>query len=1044
MLLTRLAVHRPVTTLMCSSIVVLLGWMALARLRVDLMPDTDWPIISVTTLYAGAGPEEIETLITRPMEQAIGSVQGVTDISSQSMEGSSNVRVEFAWGSELDAAVGDIRARLERLRATLPPGIEPPYIRKYDSSDESIIYLGLKTDLPPVESTLLAENRIAPLLEQVDGVARIRVRGGTRREIQVDLDRQKLESLNMSVVDVLTALESDNVNQPAGDLDDGHLRMLVRSRGEFTTLEQIAHTVVRQQDGRTVRIRDIGSVVDGAEERTERTRVNGVPGLLLYINGKSGANTIQVSDGIRKAVEEINATFPGIELSVRTDKSDYIRQAISNVREAALLGTGLAVIILLAVLRSFRSTIVIAITMPLSVMATFVLIYFSGFSLNMISFGGLALGIGLLVDNSIVVIESIFRKREEGHDRVSAAIEGTQEVSSAIVASTLTTLVVFLPLLFIGDRTGIMLRELAAVVSFSLLCSLIASVTLTPMLTARWLPEPGAREHPAMHIVGVFHGINGFCFGLVERLYAVILKVSMRASPLVAILFVLAFCVSIGLSPRIGTEFLPNADAGRLMVDAEMAAGILTETLDEQSKLIEAALLDKIPEATTIATYVGDEAEDSEEWNEAWFSIHLVPRDERQRGAEEIRKELVDRVGRVPGMKIRVRVRNDQLLARAFSRNGDRLFVEIRGHDQKTSDELTSQVVATMRRVPGLINVEANKSDRRPEVSVRIDRDKANAMGISVSDVSQTMETAIRGTRSTVFREGGDEFNVLVRLREGDRNRVKALEDVGVSTPSGRIVPLKNLVDFTPGESAVAIYRRNRQRVTFVGGSVEDRSLGDVAADLEKELRRIPVVEGFTLRVGGDWEDQQKSFAALTNGFIVAVLLMYMVMASQFESFRDPLLILISLPLGAIGVVGIMLGTGTTLNVQSFIGLVVLAGIVVNNAIVLIDYMNQLKRRDNGLTIDQIATQAATRRFRPILMTTLTTVLAMLPISLGLGDGGELQAPMARVVIGGLSSATLITLLAIPLAWRAMHRVDQRTQTETMERPSREQTPVVS
>jgi HAE1 family hydrophobic/amphiphilic exporter-1 len=1023
MLLTRLAVHRPVTTMMASVIVVLLGWMALTRLRVDLMPDTDWPIISVTTLYPGAGPEEIETLITRPMEQAIGSVQGVIDLSSQSMEGSSNVRVEFAWGSELDSAVGDIRARLERLRPTLPPGIEPPYIRKYDSSDESILYLGLKTDLPPVESTLLAENRIAPLLEQVDGVARIRVRGGTRREIQVDLDRQKLESLNMSVIDVLTALESDNVNQPAGDLDQGHLRMLVRSRGEFTTLDQIGDTVVRQRSGRVVRIRDIGSVVDGEEERTERTRVNGVPGLLLYVNRQSGSNTIEVSDGIRKVVEEINTSFPNIELTVRTDKSDYIRQAISNVREAALLGTGLAVIVLLVVLRSFRSTVVIAITMPLSVLATFVLIYFSGFSLNMISFGGLALGIGLLVDNSIVVIESIFRKREEGVDRITAAIEGTQEVSSAIIASTLTTLVVFLPLLFISDRTGIMLRELAAVVSFSLMCSLIASLTLTPMLTARWLSDTEkAVRHPATRLVSVFHGVNGYLFGVVERLYTAVLGIAMRAPMLVSIVLILAVCISIGLSPRIGTEFLPNADAGRLMVDARMAPGILTEILDAQSKKIEASILNAIPEATTIATYVGDDAEDSEDWNEAWFSIHLVGRGERQRGAEEIRKELVDRVGMVPGMKIKVRVRNDQLLARAFRRNSDRLFVEIRGHDPKTADEYTDRIVAAMNRVPGLINVEAYKSDRRPEVSVRIDRAKANSLGISVSTISQTMETAIRGTRSTVFREDGDEFNVLVRLRESDRSQIQDLDQVGVATPQGRIIPLKNLVTFTPGEASAAIYRRNRQRVTNVGGNVEDRSLGDVAADLERELQRLPPVDGFSIRVGGDWEDQQKSFAALTSGFIIAVLLMYMVMASQFESFRDPLLILISLPLGAIGVVGIMLATETTLNVQSFIGLIMLAGIVVNNAIVLIDYMNQLRRRGDGLSIDEIARQAATRRFRPILMTTLTTVLAMLPISLGLGDGGELQAPMARVVIGGLTSATLITLLAIPLAWRAVHR----------------------
>ncbi len=466
-----------------------------------------WPVVSVGSLYPGAGPEEIETLITRPMEQAIGAVQGVERLSSESVEGACNIRVQFAWGTNLDPAIGDIRARLERMRRNMPPGVEPATIRRYDSSDMPIIYLGMASDLSPVEATQFAEQVISPQLERVDGVANIRIRGTTRREIQVDLDRRKLQSLNMSVTEVLDALNRDNINQPAGDFDQGHLKLLVRSRGEFTSLDQIADTVVRQQDGAVVRIRDIGTIVDGEEERTEMTRLNGEPGLLMYVYKQSGANTIAVSEAIRDAVEKINASTPEATLSIRMDKSDFIRQAIANVREAGIYGSVLAIIVLIVFLRSFRSTLVITVTMPLSVLATFILIYFNGFTLNMVSFGGLALGIGLLVDNSIVVLESIFRKREEGLDREHAAIEGAAEVGSAIVASTLTTLVVFLPLLFIGEQTGIMFRELAYVVSFSLICSLCASLTLTPMLTAHWLPETD--ESGWLHsIVNVFHGLN--------------------------------------------------------------------------------------------------------------------------------------------------------------------------------------------------------------------------------------------------------------------------------------------------------------------------------------------------------------------------------------------------------------------------------------------------------------------------------------------------------------------------------------------------------
>lgn len=1006
---------------MACLIVVLLGWMSVRSLRVDLMPDMTWPIITVTTLYPGAGPEEVETLITRPMEQTIGSVQGVERLSSQSYEGSSSVRVQFAWGTNLDPAIGDIRARLERLRNDLPPGVDPPYIRRYDSADSPIIYLGLRTDLPPVQATQLAENSIAPRLEQAAGVARIRVRGGTRREIQVDLDRQKIESLDMTVKEVLDALGRDNINQPAGDLDEGHLRMLVRSRGEFTSLDQISDTVIRQREGAVVRIRDIGQVIDGEEERTEETRINGQNGLLIYVYMQSGANTIDVSEAIRKKIDEINESTPDGELSIRVDKSDYIRQAIANVRDSAMYGSVLAIIVLIIFLRSFRSTLVIAATMPLSVLATFVLIYFYGLSLNMISFGGLALGIGLLVDNSIVVLESIFRKREEGFDRFEAAIEGTQEVASAIVASTLTTLVVFVPLLFIGDQTGVMLRELAIVVSFSLVCSLVASLTLTPMLTTHLMTSPaGGRLRWVTAVVRLFHGINARAFGAIEWCYSRLLSASLKFPLGVAFLLVLALMTVAGLSPRVGTEFLPKTDEGRIIVNTEMAPGIRLERLAEKAEYVEEIIRNATPESETTASFIGDDSEDADDWNEAWFSLHLASRDERTRTVEEIRKDLSELIGHVPGMSINVRVRNDLFGSRMFNSNGDGVAVEVRGHDQATAEELAQRVAEAMKSVPGLINIEAYQSDRQPELSVQIDRARSSALGISVSDITQTLETAIQGSRTTVFRENGNEYNVIVRLRESDRASVEDIGHVGVVAPGGEVVAMKNLVTLTPGESTVGITRLDRQRVQWVGCNVEDRDLGHAVRDLQRELQKIPPVDGFTINVAGDWEDQQKSFKALTSGFILAVILMYMVMASQFESVKAPFLILLSLPLASIGVITILLSTETTLNVQSFIGLVMLSGIVVNNAIVLIDYMLQLKRQDPERPGVDIVKQAAVRRFRPILMTTLTTVLAMFPIALGIGDGGELQAPMARVVIGGLTSGTLITLIAIPLAWHAV------------------------
>lgn len=1007
---------------MASLIVALLGWTSLTNLRVDLMPDMTWPVVSVTTIYQGAGPEEIETLVTRPMEQAIGSVAGVEKLSSSSIEGSSSVRVQFAWGTNLDPAIGDIRARLERMRDSMPPGVQVPYIRRYNSADSPIVYLGLHTDLSPVKATLLVENVIAPRMERIDGVARVRVRGGTRREIHVELDRQKLESMNMSVNRVLEALRRDNINQPAGDFQSGNLKLLVRSRGEFTSLKQIADTIVWQNEGAIIRIRDVGKVVDSEEERTEKTRINGKPGLLVYLFKQAGANTVEVSDQMYKAIDELNMKLDNARLTVRMDKSDFIREAISNVQSAALFGTGLAIVVLILFLHSFRSTLVIAVTMPLSVLATFILIYYNGFTLNMVSFGGLALGVGLLVDNSIVVLESIFRKREEGLSRVAAAIDGTQEVASAILASTLTTLVVFVPLLFVGNQTGIMMRELAFVVSFSLVCSLLASLTLTPMLAAYCIKTDAERGRVSRVLVGPFHRINQAIFGFVEKAYGYVLAVSFKAPLVVIVIMCVGLATTVGLIPRIGTEFLPKTDDGRLVVNTEMAPGIQLVKLDNQARIFEKLIMDAVPESLTTASFIGDGADDADEWNEAWFSVHLPPRDQRERNVEQIRKDLEKAVGKLPGSEVKVQVRNDQFGSRLFRSDGENIAIEIAGHDQRVAEDLSKHVVAAMERVPGLINVRAGASDRRPELSIRMDREKANSLGISVSEITQTVETAIQGTRTTIYREDGNEFNVVVRLREKDRTKLSDIQQVGVTTPSGRIVPLKNIVDFNPGESSVAIYRLSRQRVRYVMANIEDRDLGSVVTDLQKELKELPNADGFAYRIAGDWEDQQESFRALTYGFVLAVLLMYMVMASQFESLGNPLLILTTLPLAAIGVISILLATDTTLNVQSFIGLIMLSGIVVNNAIVLIDYMNQLRDRGGFGSVGEIARKAAVRRFRPILMTTLTTVLAMLPIALGVGDGAELQAPMARVVIGGLVSATLITLLAIPIGWSLFQR----------------------
>lgn len=1025
MSLTRLAVHRPISTLMASLVLVMLGCVSLSQLAVDLMPDIQNPSISVITIYEGAGPNEAETLITRPIEQTLSSVSGIENILSSSMEGSSTVRLQFQWGTDLTLAINEVRDALNKLRNSLPEGAEDPYIRHFDVADRPIIYLGLNSELDPITLSQLTENQIIPQFEQLEGVARLRMRGGIVREIQIDLDRSKLESLNMGVNEVVNALKQENINQPAGNYEEGNLNLLIRSQGEFTSLEQIENTVVREESGATVHVRDIANVVDGEKERTELTRMNGKPGILLYVYKQSGANTISVSDLVRKQIERVNKSMPDVQLSIRVDNSEYIRQSIANIQQAALYGMGLAFIVLILFLRSFRSMLVIGVCMPLSVLATFILIYFQGFTLNIISFGGLALGVGMLVDNSIVVLESIFRKREDGLDAKTAAIEGTEEVSGAIIASTMTTLIIFLPLIFIQGTTGILLHQLAWVVGFSLICSLFASLTLTPVMSAYWIPDQPPKTHsrwtrPWFALVDGFHNLNHRLLLLLERIYERILKFSLKHAVLIGFLLLLCFTTTLGLIPRIKTEFLPKTDEAAINVFSSMAAGIQLKKLDQQTRILEQATIESVPEALAIASFIGDGADDADRWNRTTLRIKLSPRTERKRGIEEIRKALDDAIGPIPGMKVQVKAQTEMMVMRMIGRRGGGdLVVQVAGHNMQLAQQIVEQVVGVMKSTPGLINVEAEISDQRPELTASIDREKAGLLKISVQDIAQTLETTIRGTEATLYREEGDEFPVMVRLREEDRNQIGDVQQVGVTTADGRTIPLKNLLKFESDDAPVVIERHNQQRVLRIFADVEGRDLGSIVPELEDNLNAIQIPSGFSVSVAGDWEEQQKSFSALQQGFVLAIILMYMIMASQYESLRDPFYILFAVPLGMIGVIWVFVFTETTLNVQSFIGIVVLSGIVVNNAIVLVDYINQLKRRHPEKPTSELILQAATRRFRPILMTTLTTVLAMIPISLGWGEGGELQAPMARVVVGGLLAGTLITLLAIPLIYQS-------------------------
>jgi len=1009
-------IKRPILTTIVFLVVILMGLVSLSRLAIDLMPEITYPTISVSTSYGNVGPEEMEESITRPLEEALAAVQGVEEITSTSTEGSSRVRVAFAWGTDLDVAANDIRDRIDRVLGRLPEDIERPQIRKFDLSAFPVVILGVSSNLNPLDLRQLIDDQVKYRLERVPGVAALDIRGGLSREIHVDLRADQLKALELSTTEVLASLRNENLNVPAGLYEKGNLDILVRTQGEYRSIEEIQNTVITLRQGSPIMIKNVARVSDSWEEVRQYVRINGKPGLRMSINKQSGANTVAVAEGVKAEMANINRDIPQIQLIPIIDTSIYIKQSISNMGRSTLLGGLLAIIVLFLFLRNLSSTMIIATAIPISIIATFGLMYFGGFTLNIITFGGLALGIGMLVDNAIVVLENIFRHRESGMDSHQAAEKGTSEVGTAILASTLTTLVVFFPVVFIRGMSGIMFQQMAVVVSFSLLCSLMVALTLVPMLASRFLhlPQETAEHHQSW--INTIYSASEAAFQSVEKRYTRLLSWSLKHKRSIVFGSLALFIVSIFLIELVGVELMPTADESEVRVSLEMAVGTRLEVIDNATASVENIIKNAVPEMVTMFTRIGGGGYRSSGGHTSEIRVTLVPKGERSRSSEEIAQLLRKTLRGLPGVTTRTRAGQGLFLLRMGSSSATSVDVEIRGFNLETANQLAQRAKAVVEKVPGVTDSQISREEGSPEQIIRIDRQKAADLGLSVSKIGAALQTAIAGTQASYFRDGGKQYRILVRLSVEDRNDLNELLDLTVINDRGEPVVLRNVVQIFNTEGPVRIERKDQERIINVEANFTGRDMGSVVNDIRDELKSIPVPKGFAILFGGDYEEQQKSFKELMLGLILAILLVYMVMAGQFESWRDPFVVLFAIPMGLIGVVFTMILTNTIFSMQAFIGAIMLTGIVVNNAILLVDYTNRL-RRDHGLELVEAIRTASTRRLRPILMTTLTTVLGLLPLSFGMGEGGEAQAPLARVVIGGLLSSTLITLVLIPVIY---------------------------
>jgi HAE1 family hydrophobic/amphiphilic exporter-1 len=1010
MSLSHIAIRRPITTFMVFLAILVLGGFSLTRIAIDLYPDITFPVIMVMTNYEGAAPLEVEKMVTEPLEETVSTVNNIEEVNSVSSDGSSLITVSFDWGTDMDEAANDVRENISLVKGALPEGAEDPLIFKFDPSLMPLMVLSLSGGQNLGQLRHLADEDIRYELEQVEGVASIQVAGGKEREIQVQVDRSRLASVDLSLAQLVDTLQAENLNLPGGYLESGEKELFVRTIGEFTQTSQIEKVVIATKGGVPIYLGDVAQVKDTFKERRSEVRINGKQGIILVVRKQSGTNTVRVADGVHEKLTQIEKDLPqDVEIGTVFDTSSFIKDSIFQLEQVAILGAIIAIIIILLFLANIPSSLIIFTAIPLSIMVAFILMHFTHLTLNIMTLGGLALGVGMLVDSAIVVLENIFRHREEGKPIKEAAVAGSDEVGMAITASILTTLVVFLSLIFTTGIASIFFKHLAYAVAFALLSSLFVALTLIPVLCSKYLSIKSHRTGEEKK--GSFRGR----FRYVEERYQGVLSWALGHRKTVIITSAGILVISLLLVPRIGTRFMPQVDEGRFSVDVEMPVGTKLALTDEVSRKVEEEIRKNTPELEELLAQVGSAGG---MWgfgggasHKASLTVRLVDLSQRERSTEEVIDSLREKI---KGGEATVRLGGgdpgEEMLF-----GGSPIALDIKGHDLTEGKKIAQEVLDLVGKAKGVVDPRMSFEEGQPELQVRIDRDKASSLGLNFSQIAQTIRTANAGTVASWFREGGDEYNILVRLQTEDRESPADLGNIFITSPLGRQISLDSIARLEEGIGPVSIERKGQERVITVSGGIRGRDLGSITGDIEEGLANTSIPEGFSVEFGGEQQEMRESFRSLFFALILAVVLVYMVMASQFESLRHPFVIMLALPFAAIGVILVLFLSGTVFTIVVYMGLIMLAGIVVNNGIVMISYINILRER--GVTLSEAVRVGARRRLRPILMTTFTTVFAMLPMALGFGAGAEMWAPMARTVIGGLLTSFIFTLILVPLLY---------------------------
>ena len=1011
--LSDLSVDRPVTMTMIAMIIVVLGVVALSRLGLDLMPDVDFPTVSVMTRYEGASSEDIEKQITRPLEGAIASVNGVVGLSSVSREDVSFVMVEFDFGTDLDGAAQDLREALGLIAPMLPEDADSPLVVKFSLTALPVLsytVTGMGGDVQALGRFL--DDTLTQRLERLDGVAQVVLMGGPTQEIHIEVDRGALEVLGLPIEQVVQAMASQNVDLPGGRVVEERAEYLVRTLGAFRSLEDMEETVVGVgRTGATVRIKDIAHVTRTTEDVRNVFRSNGAESLYLMANKQSGANPLQVARAIKAELAEIQEELPGdIAFSLVMDTGQQIENMSSNVSRSGLLGGALAILFMFLFLRSVRPTFAIAVAIPLSLLATFIPIFAIGETLNLMTMGGLMLGIGMLVDNAVVVIENIFRHLEAGTPRKEAARKGAREVGMAITASTLTTIAVFLPLFFGGGLAGELVRGLAMVVAFALAASLLVALTIVPMLASVLFDERDARKASAA----------GEVFAKLAARYERVLRFSLNHRWVTVGGAVAAMALAVGLATQVGATFMPSSDQPLVMGKASFAVGTPLAEVQRALSRVEQYTL-SLDEVETAGLGIGANEDDlgaglsemsPSGVHEAQVFLRL--KQGRSRPQSELLAEMRRDVPRSEGMTIEFMDMGEAMMGGGGNKP---VQIEVFGTDLLVLEKLADRIKETVAGIEGLTEVDTSVKARKPERHLKVDRERAATYGLTVAEVARSVDVATRGMVSGLYRESGEEYPIRVRYKAQDRGGFEELDHIMVPTRAGFALPLRQVASFVTGSGPVSISRADQMRKVAVRANLEGRDIATVIADIDEALKpvRSSLPAGYRIEFGGTFEEMKDAFIILLGALLLAVLLVYMVMASQFEAFAHPLVIMSTVPLAWVGVVAVLLVSKTPISVVTFVGVIMLAGIVVNNGIVLVDYINQLRR--DGMERREAVILGGTTRLRAVLITSGTTIAGLLPMALMPGSGAELTADMAKTVAGGLAAATFLTLVILPVVY---------------------------